>query len=168
MNKKPIGFVSSALVAVSLSACGAADAVATDSGYDEGYAEGYAQGLVDGEETARGDVEAHDDVRVEADKYTGVVPDFVGQNMAQAAYWTGAMFAVPIGNAGVYLRVVSSDGAFITDENAADYRIVSQDPLPGTVFAVTYLLDSNGEEYDNLVDSQGIEEVVVNVEPIGQ
>ena len=32
---------------------------------------------------------------------------------------------------------------------------------------MTYVLDNDGKEYDNLVDTQGIEEIVVNVEPIG-
>ncbi len=107
-------------------------------------------------------------VHVAADKYTGVVPNLLDQNVAQATYYAlNESFRVQVGNGNLLVRLINPDGVLITEENAANYKIVSQDPAAGTTFEMTYALDSDGKEYDNLVDTQGIEEIVVNVEPIG-
>ena len=111
--------------------------------------------------------EAAPRTHVTADKYTGVVPNLLDQNVAQATYYAmDESFRVQVGKGNLLVRLITPDGTLITEENAANYKIVSQDPAAGTTFEMTYVLDNDGKEYDNLVDTQGIEEIVVNVKPV--
>lgn len=164
------------LITASFAACAQAAPASSESTVDgthaqsaansasEAYDKGYAQGIADAK--AESTTTTPSPIQVDADKHTGTVPNFVGQNLAQVGFWNENSLAVPVGHGGLHLRVVSSDGALVTEENAASYKVVSQDPAGGTTYKITYFLDDDGKEYDALVDSQGIEEVIVNVEPV--
>ena len=156
MKKQLIALVGSCVLGFSLVAC-SQSSPGSDGGVEE-----------KADTTTEQDTENSEPVPVhaEADKYTGTVPNFVGQNVAQIGHWNGSMIVVPVGHSGLYIRVVASDGSLVTEDNAEQYRVVSQEPTGGTTYEVTYMLREDGTEYDNLVDAQGIEEVTVNVEPV--
>lgn len=66
------------------------------------------------------------------------------------------------GSAYVRLAVYAEDGSFIELEESEilkNYSVVRQSVAPNTELTVTYMLDGEGNEYDNLVDTQNVEEV---------
>ena len=70
----------------------------------------------------------------------------------------------------VELLVCTEDGSYvdISDDTALrNYVVVGQSIVPNTEIKMTYCTDSNGNEYDNLVDTQNIEEVELYVVPVG-
>lgn len=147
-------------LAFSLAACSAGESSPSDD-YSKGYKDGLAAAA-----TSSGVPEVGT-TPVASDKHIGVVPNLVGQNVAQAATWSlNEDFRVMVGAGNLLVRIITPDGTLVTEENAANYKIVSQDPAAGTSFKMTYMLDEDGKEDDWLVDSQGIWEVVVNAEPI--
>ena len=124
--------------------------------YDTGYKVGLEQGKHEQLASIKGDM------------HKGVIPSFVGQNSNQVGYWSfEGQMRVEI-NSAVNLRVkfVTPNGEEVTHDNAKNYKVVSQEPKAGTVFDVTYEKDESGKEYEGLVRSTGIQEVVLNVEKI--
>ena len=65
---------------------------------------------------------------------------------------------------------VASDGTFIdpTDEDALkQYVVFNQNVGPNTEIKITFQKQEDGTEYDNLVDQQNIEEIVLAVKEVG-
>ena len=66
------------------------------------------------------------------------------------------------GNAYVHLAVYADDGSYVDIQNSSDmknYVVIAQNIVPNTELKMVYSVDSNGNEYDNLVASQNIEEI---------
>ena len=101
------------------------------------------------------------------DRYTAYIDDYVGRTLSQCGYISLAGWLMDqYGNAYVHLAVYSNDGSFIdvNDESTLkNYVVTSQSISPNTEFKMTYCLDSDGNEYDSLVDTQNIEEIELYV-----
>lgn len=97
------------------------------------------------------------------DKYTRYVYDYTGRNLANFGYTS--MIGdrrVEYGEGNVKLNLISNDGSFIDveDEEALKtYYVTGQSIEPNTEIKFEFMKDSNGEEYDNLIDTQSIEEM---------
>lgn len=105
------------------------------------------------------------------DRYTAYVYDYVGRTLDQCGYVSmGGKLMQQYNAAYVELLVCTEDGSYvdISDDTALrNYVVVGQSIVPNTEIKMTYCTDSNGNEYDNLVDTQNIEEVELYVVPVG-
>lgn len=104
------------------------------------------------------------------DKYTWYIEDYVGRNLKNCGYtsWGGDLMG-KYGNAAVKLFIISEDGSFIDPEETdtlKDYVVTSQNISPNTELKLVFERDDQGVEYDNLVESQNIEEIEITVRPI--
>lgn len=101
------------------------------------------------------------------DKYTRFVRDYVGRNLAECGYCSLAgNLTDAYGDGYVVLDIVADDGAFVDPEDTAalaSYMVTSQDVEPNTAIQMSYLTDSDGVEYSNLIDTQTIERITLRV-----
>lgn len=106
-------------------------------------------------------------INLSPDRYTSYIADYVGRTLAQCGYISLAgKLMDQYGKAYVYLAVYSDDGSYIDvqDENTLkNYMVTSQSLAPNTEIKMEYMLDSKGNEYDNLIDNQNIEEIELYV-----
>lgn len=106
------------------------------------------------------------------DKYTYSIKNYVGKNLASFGYLSlGGERRDAYGNGSIELVLVSTDGSYVdfSDENQlSSYVVTSQDVAPNTVFSMTYMKDSEGVEYSNLVESQTIQAITLTVSPVNQ
>lgn len=105
------------------------------------------------------------------DKYTWYIADYTGRNLANCGYisWGGDLMD-EYGEAVVELVIVSEDGSFVDPEDMESlkgYVVTSQSVTPNSELKLTFEKDSDGIEYDSLVESQNIEEIELIVKPIG-
>lgn len=110
--------------------------------------------------------EPHTPVAIKSspDKYTVYVKDYVGKNCALlGSKWGKTLYdSTGYGAGGMYLSIISTDGSYIDledEETLKKYYVTSQSVEPNTEIKLTFLKDSEGNEYDNLVDTQSIEEI---------
>ncbi len=97
------------------------------------------------------------------DKYTWYIKDYVGRNANYVGYtsWGGDRMDT-YGEAHVEIRFISNNGSYVDIENEDElkkYTVTKQNVRPNTKLKLTFLKDSDGEEYDNLIDYQSIEEI---------
>jgi len=74
------------------------------------------------------------------------------------------------GAASLALILVTEDGSYIDIEDEdllKEYVVKAQDLAPNTKLKLTFMKDSNGEEYSNLVEYQNYENIVLGVKKIG-
>lgn len=106
-------------------------------------------------------------INLSPDRYTSYIADYVGRTLAQCGYISLAgKLMDQYGKAYVHLAVYSDDGSYIDvqDENTLkNYMVTSQSLAPNTEIKMEYMLDSNGNEYDNLIENQNIEEIELYV-----
>ena len=92
------------------------------------------------------------------DKYTCYIQNYVGKNLASFGYTSmGGDRRDKYGQSSIKLNLVTDDGTYIDPENGdvlQQYVVVSQDIAPNAEMRLTYLKDSDGNEYSNLIDSQ--------------
>ncbi len=97
------------------------------------------------------------------DKYTCYVRDYVGRNLRSCGYTSlGSDRMDAYGGGYIELVLFPDDGSFIdpTDEESlSEYVVTGQSYEPNTQITFTFLTDSNGVEYDNLVDTKSIESI---------
>lgn len=102
-----------------------------------------------------------------ADKYRHYVRDYVGRNLAECGYYSLAgNLTDAYGHGYITFDVVPDDGAFIDFEDKAQlasYMVTGQSVSPNTVIQMTYMTDSDGKEYSNLIGSQTLESITLNV-----
>lgn len=119
---------------------------------------------------AKTDAPALTAINPSPDKYTFYIDDYVGRTLSQCGYISLAgRLMDQYGNAYIHLAVYSNDGSFVdvNDENTLkNYVVTSQNISPNTEFKMTYCLDSDGNEYDSLVDTQNIEEIELYVSQV--
>ena len=101
------------------------------------------------------------------DKYTFYIKNYVGKNLAAFGYtsWGGDRMD-EYGNGHLRFVMVAEDGAYIDpqDKNQLrQYYVTAQDIAPNSGMKLTFLRDSDGEEYDNLVDTQTYENITLYV-----
>ena len=91
------------------------------------------------------------------DKYTQYVGKYVGMNAASVGYTSlGGDRMVKIGSGYLQITYVTSDSSLLKQ-----YVITGQDIAPNTELKLTFMTDSNGEEYSNLVGEQSYETITV-------
>ena len=131
------------------------------------------QGAPAQESGAAGAESAHQPVAItpSPDKYTWYVKDYVGTNVAAIGYTSLDGFRRDSYGAGtVKLILVAADGTYLDPENEDQlkgYVVKGQNLAPNTELKYTFMTDSEGEEYDNLIAVQSYEEIVLSVAPVG-
>ncbi len=109
-------------------------------------------------------------IKESPDKYTWYVADYVGRNLASCGYISmGGNLMDKYGAAVVELIIVADDGSYIdpSDGELLKYYVVTNQSIaPNTELKLVFDKDSSGIEYDNLVETQNIEEIEVNVRRI--
>ena len=113
------------------------------------------------------DVPALTAINSSPDRYTAYINDYAGRTLSQCGYISLAgKLMDQYGNAYIHLAVYSDDGSFvdINDETTLkNYVVTSQNIAPNSALKMSYMLDSNGMEYDSLIDTQNIEEIELYV-----
>lgn len=101
------------------------------------------------------------------DRYTHYVRDYVGRNLAECGYYSiSGRLTDAYGHGYVFFDVVADDGSYIDagdEAQLAGYMVTSQSVEPNTAIQMTYSKDSEGNEYSNLIESQSIETITLNV-----
>ncbi len=104
------------------------------------------------------------------DRYTWYIADYVGRNLASCGYTSiGGDLMARYGAAVVKFIIVAEDGAYIDPsdtESLKNYVVTDQNVAPNTELKLVFDKDSEGNEYDNLVESQNIEEMELHVKQI--
>lgn len=113
-------------------------------------------------------------IKTSTDKHITYVKNYVGMNCANVGY-TGmdGLRHDDYGN-GRYVQLVfvTPDGTHLSlddeSEDLRQYKVSAQNVEPNTEINCTFQTNSDGEEYDNLVEFQNIEEIVLAVDEVGQ
>ncbi|MBE5864776.1 MAG: hypothetical protein E7292_01010 [Lachnospiraceae bacterium] len=104
------------------------------------------------------------------DKYTWYVSDYVGRNLMHCGYISlGGDLMDRYGAAVIKFIIVAEDGSYVdpSDENALkSYVVTAQNVAPNSEMKLVFDKDSSGVEYDNLVESQNIEEIELYVKKL--
>lgn len=105
------------------------------------------------------------------DKYTWYIRDYTGRNLASCGYLSMGGKRMDHYGAG-YIRfiITSDDGTFIDPQDTEllkNYVITGQSVAPNTELTYVFETDSDGNEYENLVRSQNLEEIELTVKPVG-
>ena len=104
------------------------------------------------------------------DKYTWHIKSYVGKNLATFGYTSiGEDRMDEYGHARVKFVLVTDDGSLIdpTDEEALkQYYVTAQDVAPNSEMHLTFMTDSSGEEYSNLVDTQSYKSITLYVKKL--
>ncbi len=91
------------------------------------------------------------------DRYTCYVYNYVGKNLATVGYTSlGGDRLDEYLNARIELCVVTADGTHVDISDSSQlqqYVVIGQNIAPNTEIKLVYQKDSNGNEYDNLIDS---------------
>lgn len=104
------------------------------------------------------------------DRYTHYIQNYVGKNVASIGYESlGGDYLDAYGDGVLELELVAGDGSFIdiSDESVLkQYVVTSQSIEANAELKYTYAVDSDGNEYSNLVDSQTYETITLNVKSV--
>lgn len=110
-------------------------------------------------------------IQTSPDKYTWYINDYTGKNVAAIGYTALNGYRMDRYGAGaVKLVFVSTDGTYMDpddDEILKKYVVTGQNIKPNTEMKYTFMTDSEGEEYDNLVETQNIDTIVLAVKEVG-
>ncbi len=110
------------------------------------------------------------EIKPSLDKYTRYVANYVGRNLADCGYTSmGGELRHAYGEGNIKFIIVSNDGTYIDPEDTEtlkNYVVIGQSIAPNTEIRLTFDKDSNGIEYDSLVESQNIDEIELTVKPI--
>lgn len=107
------------------------------------------------------------EIKPSPDKYTWYITDYVGRNLASCGYTSmGGDLMHKYGEGLIKLVIVADDGSYVDPEDTEaikNYVVTGQSIAPNTELKLTFDKDSDGVEYDNLVESQNIEEIELTV-----
>ena len=112
-------------------------------------------------------------VKQSPDKYTWYVKNYVGMNASSVGYTALSGQRMDRYGAG-YIKIVfvTPDGTHIdfseNNDQLKRYKVSAQSYEPNTEIKYTFEVDSDGNEYENLVDFQNIEEIVLAVDKVGE
>lgn len=111
-------------------------------------------------------------IKSSPDKYTWYVKSYVGMNAASVGYEAIDGFRHDAYGAGnLKVVFVAADGTYIdpgNEEQLKEYVVTGQSVEPNTEIKYTFEVDSEGEEYDYLVNFQTIDEIVLSVGKVGE
>lgn len=106
------------------------------------------------------------------DKYTQYVGKYVGMNAASVGYTSlGGDRMVEIGKGLLQITYVTADGTYVgtdDEENLKNYVVTAQSIEPNTEVKLTFQKDSDGKEYDNLVDHQSFDKIDLAVKKVNE
>ena len=106
-------------------------------------------------------------IKPSPDKYTWYMRNYVGRNVASFGYTSlGGYRMDAYGKGYIKLNFIADDGAYIDPgdfEQLKQYVVTRQDVAPNTVIRLTFMKDSKGNEYSNLVQSQSYESITLYV-----
>ncbi len=106
-------------------------------------------------------------IKVSPDKYTWYMRNYVGRNVAAIGYTSlGGKRMDAYGEGYIRLNLIADDGAYIDPSNfeqLKQYVVTRQDVAPNTAIRLTFMKDSKGKEYSNLVQSQSCESITLYV-----
>lgn len=106
-------------------------------------------------------------IKPSPDKYTLYIADYAGRNLASCGYVSmGGELMHKYGEGLIKLVIVVDDGTFVDPEDTEslrNYVVTGQSVAPNTELKLIFDKDSDGVEYDNLVESQNIEEIELYV-----
>lgn len=116
-------------------------------------------------------------IKQSPDKYTWYVKNYVGMNAASVgytaldgsrrdAYGSGTLKVVFRTNDGAYVPYDTDDESGEESNELKGYKVIGQDLAPNTEIKYTFQVDDEGNEYENLVDCQNYDEVVLAVAPV--
>lgn len=110
------------------------------------------------------------EIKPSPDKYTWYIADYVGRNLASCGYVSmGGDLMHKYGEGLIELVIVADDGSFVDPEDTEELRnyvVTGQSVSPNTELKLVFDKDSDGVEYDNLVESQNFEEIELYVKRI--
>ena len=96
--------------------------------------------------------------KASSDKYTQYVDKYVGMNAANVGYTSlGGDRMIELGQGYLQITYVTADGSYVgpdDEENLKNYVVTAQNIEPNTEVKFTFETDSDGTEYDYLVDFQ--------------
>ncbi len=151
MNKNIVALALTASLALTVAACSGNTAPSVDD--------------VPQEQTAE------TSIKQSPDKYTWYIKDYVGMNAASVGYEAIDGFRHDAyGSGNIKLVFVAADGTYVdpgNDDQLKEYVVTGQNVKPNTEMKYEYEVDSDGEEYDNLINFQTIDEVVLSVDKVG-
>lgn len=122
--------------------------------------------------TVSGQVRSYTPVSIQAapDRYTCYIRNYVGKNLATVGYTSlGGDRLDEYHAARIELCIVTADGTYIDIEDTdlmQQYVVVGQSVAPNTKVTMTYQKDSNGNEYDNLIEFCNVGVIDLQVERI--
>ena len=73
------------------------------------------------------------------------------------------------GETTVKLVIVTEDGSYVDleeEDSLRQYVVTAQSITPNTELKLTFVKDSDGNEYENLVESQNIDEIELYVKKL--
>ena len=104
------------------------------------------------------------------DKYTYFIQDYVGKNVRNIGYISlGGDCRDRYGNVNVLLNLVAEDGSYIDVQDETilqQYVVTGQNVAPNSEMKMTYGVDSDGNEYSSLVDTQTYDAITLTVRPV--
>jgi len=109
-------------------------------------------------------------IKESPDKYTAYIKDYVSRNCATVGYESmGGDRNDYVGKGYIHLVMITENGEYVgvTDEELKNYVVVAQSLSPNTEVKFTFQKNSDGEEYDNLIEWQNISEIVLKVKQVG-
>ncbi len=112
-------------------------------------------------------------IKQSPDKYTWYIKNYVGMNASGIGYTALNGYRMESYGAG-YIKIVfvTSDGTHIdfseNNDQLKQYKVSAQSYEPNTEIKYTFQVDSEGKEYENLVDYQNIEEIVLSLDKVGE
>ena len=106
-------------------------------------------------------------IKASPDKYTWYMRNYVGKNVAAFGYTSlGGDRMDEYGAGHIKLNFIADDGTYLdpsNDDQLKQYVVIRQDVAPNTVICLTFMKDSKGNEYSNLVQSQSYESITLYV-----
>lgn len=106
-------------------------------------------------------------IKASPDKYTWYMRNYVGKNVASFGYtsWGGDRMD-EYGAGHIKFNFIVDDGAYLDPSDydlLKQYVVSRQDIKPNTEIRLTFMKDSKGNEYSNLVQSQSYESITLYV-----
>ena len=101
------------------------------------------------------------------DKYTCYIRNYVGKNVLSFGYTSlGGDRRDDYGATSIRFNFVADDGAYLDPENKdllKQYVVTAQDVAPNSEMKLTYMKNSKGDEYSNLIDNQTYQSMTLYV-----
>lgn len=110
------------------------------------------------------------EIKKSDDKYTYYVKDYKGMNVSQVGRWDEDLCAdrYNIGTTYDYIPFIfyTENGEAVDENNKKDFYVVKQEPTPNTEEKITYEKKDDGSEYENLIETNTLEEIKLYVKPV--